>query len=320
MRRFVLSIAVVVLFVILAEEFVGWRELIEPWRSLSNPAALLVPILLIAASYVVRTLRVYRYFGFHHGFYAMLRLLLQHNALVVLLPFRTGELAFPVLMQRFFRTPVQQSVPALCWLRLIDLHTLVLMLFVAICAVWRSAPAIAMTAAWAVAPLACLFLARKIRRPGNETEPTRVRRIVNSIADAVPSSPQRIVEDWLLTVANWALKLLAFGWIVQVFSDQTYQASLIGAAGGELSVVVPINGFAGFGTYETGVAVAMQSVGVALSNALAGAVNLHFVSLGTAIILAAGAQLIRLPRERPGQHARDRRPATAAQHFAIRSR
>jgi hypothetical protein len=62
---------------------------------------------------------------------------------------------------------------------------------------------------------------------------------------------------------------------------------LIGAAGGELSVIVPINGFAGFGTYETGVALGMQSVGVALSSSLAGAVNLHFVSLGTAIVAGA---------------------------------
>jgi uncharacterized membrane protein YbhN (UPF0104 family) len=183
-------------------------------------------------------------------------------------------------------------------LRLIDLHTLVLMLLIAICVMWRTAPTIAATVAWAFAPLACLYLARKIRRPEPEARnPSKVTRIVNSLADAVPSSPQRICEDWLLTLANWSLKLLAFGWIVQAFSEQSYRASLIGAAGGELSVVVPVNGFAGFGTYETGVALAMQSVGVALNNALAGAVNLHFVSLGTAIALALAAQLIRLPAE-----------------------
>jgi glycosyltransferase 2 family protein len=252
---------------------------------------------LIAASYLVRTLRVYRYFDLHRGFGAMLRLLLQHNACVVLLPMRTGELAFPLLMRRFFQTPVQQSVPALLWLRLIDLHTLVLMLLLVASALWwRSAPAIAATLAWAGAPLVFMLLARKVRRPQlNPGEGSRITRIVNSLADAVPSSVPRIVEDWVLTVANWTLKLLAFGWIVQLFSDQTYQASVIGAAGGELSVVVPINGVAGFGTYEAGVAVAMQSVGVTLSNALAGAVNLHFVSLGTAIVLALAAQFIRLP-------------------------
>jgi hypothetical protein len=132
MRRLFPSLAVVVLFVILAEKLVGWNALVAPWLSLGHPLALLAPILLIAASYLVRTLRVYRYFGFHHGFPAMLRLLLQHNALVVLLPLRTGELAFPVLMRRFFQMPMQQSVPALLWLRLIDLHTLVLLLLIVI--------------------------------------------------------------------------------------------------------------------------------------------------------------------------------------------
>jgi hypothetical protein len=339
MRRAVLSIAVLILFVVLAEKFVGWRELIEPWLSLSHPAVLLAPIALIAASYLVRTLRVYRYFDLHHGFSAMLRLLLQHNAFVVLLPMRTGELAFPLLMRRFFQTPVKESVPALLWLRLIDLHTLVLMLLIVVSAIWRSAPAVAATVAWAAAPLGCMLLARRVRKPGLAPgEGTRATRIVNSLADAVPSSAPRIVEDWSLTVGNWVLKLLAFGWIVQLFSQQSYQASLIGAAGGELSVVVPINGVAGFGTYEAGVSVAMQSVGVTLSNALAGAVNLHFVSLGTAIFLALAAQFIRLPAERrdvpalaspsPKKGAASRRDgapsdgrrAPAPPRFAIRSR
>ena len=299
MRRLVLSLAVVVLFIILAEEFVGWDTLLDPWLSLSHPAALVAPILLLAASYLVRTLRVYRYFGLHHGFYAMLRLLLQHNALVVLLPLRTGEFAFPILMRKFFRTPIQQSVPALLWLRAIDLHTLVLMALIAISAVWQSALTLTVAVAWGAAPLACLFLARKMRRPAfGPGEGTRVTRIVNGLANAVPPSAPRVAEDWGLTVANWLLKLLAFGWIVQLFSAQSYQASVLGAAGGELSVIVPISGFAGFGTYETGVALAMQSVGVALSSALAGAVNLHFVSLGTAIVAALAAQLIRLPAGR----------------------
>jgi hypothetical protein len=231
----------------------------------------------------------------------MLRLLLQHNALVVLLPMRTGELAFPVLMRRFFQTPVEQSIPALLWLRLIDLHTVVLLLLIVLSAMWRSPPTLAVTVAWASVPLACLLLARRAQRPRLESRNhTRTAWIVNRFADAVPVSANRIVEDWSLTVANWLLKLLAFGWIVQLFSDQSYQASLIGAAGGELSIVVPINGFAGFGTYEAGVALAMQSVGVSLSNALAGAVNLHFVSLGTAILAALGSQLIHLPAERTG--------------------
>jgi hypothetical protein len=47
----------------------------------------------------------------------------------------------------------------------------------------------------------------------------------------------------------------------------------------------------------------MQSVGVALSNALAGGVNLHIVSLGTAILAALGSQLIRLPAEQQDMHA-----------------
>jgi hypothetical protein len=187
----------------------------------------------------------------------------------------------------------------------------VLILFITIYAMVRTAPVLGATVVWALAPLVCRFVARRIRRPATAgRKSSKITRLLNSLADAVPSSLRRIGEDWLLTVANWFVKLLAFGWIVQVFSDESFGASVIGAAGGELSVVIPLNGFAGFGTYETGVTFAMQLVGVTLNNALSGAVNLHFVSLGTAIVLALTAQVIGLPKEQK-EPAQDRALAAA---------
>ena len=318
MRRLALSLAVLIIFVVLNELFVGWDELLRPWLLIDNPIVVLGPCALLALSYLVRTLRVYRYFGFKRGFGAMLRLLLQHNAWVVLLPMRAGELAFPVLMRRYFVVPVERSVPALLWLRLMDFHTLILALLVTLSLVWRSTAMIAITASWAAVLLACLFLARRLSRAQPEFDPaTRVAAIRRSILSAVPPSAGRVAEDWGLTAANWLLKLLAFGWIIQVFASLRYHPSLLGAVGGELSSIMPINGLAGFGTYEAGAILAMQTVGVAWESALTGAVNLHFISLGTAIVAALFSQLVPLHARAGGATPAARTMPRAAHPRAI---
>jgi hypothetical protein len=295
MRRLVLSLGVLVVFAVITEKLVGWDELLEPWRLIDNPLVLLGPVALLALSYLVRSLRLYRYFGLVRGFGAMLRLLLHHNAWVVLLPMRTGEIAFPVLMRRYFAVPVERSVPALLWLRLVDFHTLILALLVALSLAWRSTELAGAAAVWAALLLGFLYVARGLSRAQQRRIPkTRVATTARSLLNAVPTSADRAAEDWVLTAVNWLLKLIAFGWIVEIFASLPYLASLLGALGGEISSILPINGFGGFGTYEAGVMLAMQIVGIGWESALTGAVNLHFVSLGTAIVAALATQLVPL--------------------------
>src|SRR5215204_398782 len=124
MRRILLPLSLVVVFVVLAEYSVGWRALVSPWLSIEHPIVILGPVMLLITSYLVRALRMYRYFRLDRGFGLCVRLLLHHNVLLNLLPLRTGEFAFPVLMKRYFDLPMQRSIPALLWLRVLDLHTL----------------------------------------------------------------------------------------------------------------------------------------------------------------------------------------------------
>ena len=141
---------------------------------------------------------------------------------------------------------------------------------------------------------------------------------------AVPGTLSRLSEDWMLTVTNWLLKLLAFGWRGQGFALERYAVSLIGAIAGELSTVLPINGIAGFGTYEGAIVGAMQLFGVTVDSALTGAFNLHLLVLGTSILAAGAALAIPLHRTNgslraapqreiePFVYERARRRATAA--------
>ena len=140
------SIGIVVACVVAVQYWIGWGSLLAPWAVLS-PLAILPAIALLIFTYVTRALRLYRHFESDINFALCLRLLMQHNFLVNVLPMRTGEVAFPVLMQRYFEIPARRSVPTLVWFRVLDLHAMMLLLAGTIA--WRSAPLLGITFALA---------------------------------------------------------------------------------------------------------------------------------------------------------------------------
>ena len=123
--RVLIGVLIFVGFVWFVESWLGWKELLAPWAQLA-PTRIAAAAALVFLSYGVRSLRLYHYFrdamGGRH--LLCLKLFLQHNALNNVLPMRSGELSFPVLMARYFSVPVVRSVPALAWFRFLDLHTL----------------------------------------------------------------------------------------------------------------------------------------------------------------------------------------------------
>lgn len=291
--RLLLPAAIAVAFVVGAEYFVGWRELLAPWVSLGNPIVLIGPLALLLTSYVIRALRLYRYFDLQRGFGACVRLMVHHNLCVNVLPMRTGEVAFPVLMRRYFAVTLQRSLPALAWLRSLDAHALITLLTLALGVLTQSRPLLAVAALWAVAPFCAPWFARRVVRLVG-TRQTRAASLARNVAHAVPSTAAALAEDWLLTALNWIVKLVAFAWIIQLFAEAHYGVSLLGAIGGELSAMLPIHGVAGIGTYEAGIVAAMRLFESPSELALTGAVNLHLIVIGTSLLAAACARLVPL--------------------------
>jgi hypothetical protein len=283
-------------FGVIAVQFVGWKSLLYPWRFIDSPLHLLLAVSLLGLTYVIRALRLYRYFRLRDGFGSCVRLLLQHTMLANLLPLRAGELAFPALMKHYFSVPLNRSFAALLWLRVLDLHAVLWITILLGAAVVEMAPVLvaAIAISWLLLPLAVSYSAQSLTSLLGKRD-TRLLRALRDVLAAVPQSFGKLVENWLLTLLNWGLKLAVFAWIIQVFSALGYRSSLAGAIGGELSGVVPIQGFANFGTYEAGVVAAMRVVGVAVNDALTGALNLHLFSLGVSICGGLLAFLIPKP-------------------------
>lgn len=248
----------------------GWEALLRPWKGIP-PLDLAGATGLLVGSYAVRTVRIHRYFAPETTgqFVRSFRLVLVHNLFNNLLPMRTGEASFPVLMKQEFGVPFGRSVPALLFLRLLDLHFLIVLAAVVVLGpggIWG----------WIAAVLLGLVPALAYR--------------VHSMRGTVPP-PSLFWTTWLWTCVNWSAKLLVFAWILRAFRPMPFSAAILGSVTGELSSVLPFHGVAGAGTYEAGVLAGLVPMGVEWEGALGAAVNLHLFVLGVSVLCGATAYL-----------------------------
>ena len=275
---------------------VGWAALLFPWRTIPLHWLLLAALLTLG-SYAARALRLYDYFlpTTRGGFSACLKLTLLHNLLNNLLPMRTGEASFPVLMRRYFATPLTTSVAALLWFRVMDLHALAAVALLALGSAWLGHGIAALVAllwlslpwwVFRLQPLAAL------EALGQRAAPRWQQRL-RSARQGLPQTSQAFWRAWLWTQLNWLVKLAVFAWILQLFAPLSMAAALLGAIGGDLTSVLPVHGVAGAGTYEAGVMAALAPFGVTAAVGLTAAVNLHLFMLGLSVAGAALALLLR---------------------------
>jgi uncharacterized membrane protein YbhN (UPF0104 family) len=291
--RWVVGLAILVVFVIWAERTVGWRSIAGAWSAL-DPVTVAGAVALLAASYLARAWRIRHAFdGTRIG--PCVRIVLVHTAANNVLPVRSGELAFPVMMGRVFRVPVSLTVPRLLWFRVLDAVVLFGTAGAILAARVLDGPvggavAVGWIAAWGL----LLVLAYALRGPlaaRLEGREGRLARVCLRLVEGVPvgAIARRRLEAW--TLATWGLKLTAFTLLLQQFGGLDRGSAVLGAVGGELSSVLPIHGLAGAGTYEAGMLVVLTPLQVAVEQALPAAVTLHLFILGASILGLAPAFL-----------------------------
>jgi len=171
-----------------------------------------------------------------------LSLTFLHNAAVILVPFRVGELGYPVLVQKLLNVSLQQCIRSLLWLRFQDGIVLLSLAFLLL-------PFLSTElriAGLSVVVILCLatqkwwlrllrsrhFLIRQVRAFLHQR-----------------SSPW----GWFWSAANWIVKLLVVSLMLSNLTGLDTLQTLRGALAGELSALLPLTGPAGLGTYEAGV-------------------------------------------------------------------
>ncbi len=293
--RWPVAFAITLGFVFWLEWVIGWQRLFLPWTHLS-PLELTLTSILMLATYLLRAIRILDYFrsDLHGQFVATLRLTLLHNFFNNFLPMRTGEVAFPVLMHRYFGIPVNRSIPALLWLRLLDLHVILALGWSAISQRFLAGSlSLPLLALWLLLP-ALIYLIRPHLLILIEPLSSRSVTIMRHVLVALPDNGVLLARTWLWTAANWSMKLGIMVFLFTRFDPLSWIMALPGMVSGELGSVLPVHGLAGVGTYEASILAGLLPQGVALKPALAAAVNLHLFILGSTLLGALGARL--LPR------------------------
>ena len=273
----------------LVEDAYGWHAVLASWQSISA-SSLSLALGLMLVSYWLRALRFYDFF--HHNcqgqFNRLLRVTVLHNFFNNMLPMRSGETAFPLLMKQHFNVPYRHSGPALLWLRLLDLYALLLLAAFSLQDRFPVPEALRypVMALLAIAPLAVLPLQNAVNR-FLANHPKGWANKAAELMHALPKSPWPFVRALFWTLINWALKVAVYAWLLSEFLPLPFSQSWMGATTGELSSVLPIHGVAGAGTYEAGILAGLLPWGVDSKLALAAAVNLHLFVLGTTLLLTA---------------------------------
>ncbi|HMT91941.1 lysylphosphatidylglycerol synthase transmembrane domain-containing protein [uncultured Thiothrix sp.] len=275
---------ILLLFIAGVEYWLGWKTILQPWAVLSWQQ-LSIAMALLLISYGLRTWRLYDYFSSLRPYpVASLRLTLLHNFFNNLLPARTGELSFPMMMKRYFDINYAQSVSALLWFRFLDLHCILAFAIYPLLVVTPLRRlAIPIILLWMLIPPLVYLLRNKVELHfvGKDG---RLSELAQKMLFGLPNTVMGFLKSWGLTWLNWLVKLLTLAWVLDQFIDGvTWNVLITAVVAGELTSVLPIHAPAGIGTYEAGIITALLAF---LSPAVAtsAAINVHLFVLGSAII------------------------------------
>ena len=239
--RWILASLIFSLLILLVEHYYGWAGILAQW-SVVDLSDLLLLTLLTLLSYVLRAERVYRYFGqrMQHPRRAYLQISFLHNALNNFLPMRLGEAAFPLLMKRQFKQSMLSSTAGLVWIRLMDLHVLLLLAAIALGALLPTIGYLAL-AALIIGPVVIGLFRRRLLA----LLPERLQVKLTELEHLLPHSRGLIVATYLQTLIIWIVKLVALTLVLKAFLSIDFISAWVAVTTADLSGVLPIHGIAG---------------------------------------------------------------------------
>lgn len=288
-RVTLLAGAIVVAYAAFVEWIWGWADILEGWKQVGLANVTLALVLLVA-TYFVRAHRIQDYFPREAKgqFLRLFRVTQVHNVLNIMLPMRTGETSFPLLMRSEFGVPLAHGTSALLVLRLLDLHAL-------LAAAGLGLVAQSGYEAWAwmawlaflLSPLAPLPFRARLVRAARARLPEKLDRYVDQIDDGIPRNLGAFLRAWALTVFNWGIKVAVLAWVLGMMGVGPVAACFGGALGGELSSVLPVHAPAGVGTYPAGIVAGAAAFGAdrdSVALLATASINTHLLVIVSALV------------------------------------
>jgi uncharacterized membrane protein YbhN (UPF0104 family) len=291
--RLMILLGIVTTFVVvllLASVFDPTKSLYA-WQNLPIDS-LLFCFLLIVASHIARSARIYHHFlpQTEGRFDICLRIALHHNFFNYLLPMRAGEASFPLLLRQQFSIDIAKSSAALLSFRLLDLTVLTLIglltLLSGLHLTGQLHLLLIVLLSVALFGLLLPILLLVLIKHWPELD-----SMITKIKQGMPGTPEELLKLSLWTILIWTIKLSAYALIIRVFIDSSLPLSLAAAVSGELASGIPLYTPAAIGTFEAGIATVLLPAGIDESTAFNAAVNLHLFLIVTTS-LSAGIGLL----------------------------
>ncbi|MDH0910475.1 flippase-like domain-containing protein [Rhizobium pusense] len=289
-----LSALAVIAYIAFIEWLFGWETVLAQWRALGFLPVVAASALMLA-SYLLRTWRIHDYFQKETtgNFARLFRVTQVHNVLNIMLPFRTGEISFPVLMKTEFGISIIRATSALFVMRLLDLHALLAAgTFGIVFETNRPPVGRLVWILFLLLPAFAYAFRRPVFRLFADWAPQRFQPIGAELEAGLPTNALLFIRAWIMTLINWFAKMAMLVILLGYLGLESVAAAFGGALGGELSSVLPIHAPAGVGTYPAAItagALAFGGGGVpeARENLSRASINLHLL-----IVVAALAGVI----------------------------
>lgn len=268
----------------------GWEKILLLWQEAGWGTAL-AAVALLLVTYGLRTWRIHDYFPQETAgqFRRLLRLVQVHNLLNIMLPFRSGEVSFPLLMRQEFGLSITRASAALLVMRLLDLHALLAAAGCGLVLEHRQPWLWGMWLMFALLPAVGFALRRPFLRLAAHKAPTKLKSLVAEVERGLPVDGRAFARAWGVTLVNWFVKVAVMAWVLMLLADINIAAAFGGGLGGELSSVLPVHAPGGVGTYPAGITAGALALGAptgeaALSALGKAAVNAHLLIIVSSIV------------------------------------
>lgn len=278
----------------------GWGSVLAVWEG-AGLKAMAAAVMLLLGTYVLRTWRIYDYFPreTRGHFMPLFRVVQIHNLLNVMLPFRSGETSFPLLMKKEFDVRLARGTSALLVMRLFDLHAL---LAAAGLGLVLEKSEVVMWLLWLsflLLPVFAFAARHPVFRLAERIAPAKAKSIIHEVQAGLPLDISAFARAWGVTIINWFVKIAVLAWVLVLMAGVDLPAGFGGALGGELSSVLPIHAPGGVGTYPAGITAGAIGFGAAadpsaLSSLGQAAVNVHLLVIVSSLIGTAMALFVRV--------------------------
>ena len=195
-----------------------------------------------------------------------------------IMPFRSGETSFPIILKKLFNIEVAKSSMVLLGARIFDLLSLSLLFLASLFFVSFSDKRLIFLPILALILIGVLlFLSYRVLHFLKEKIPFFEKILVIS---SMFARLDKLILMFLFSILIWSFKFVAFMFVLKAAGlNIGFFKTIFVSTFAELTTVLPIHSFGGFGTFEAGMVGGFSLIGINPKAALPYAVYFHSLIL-----------------------------------------